>query len=85
MVEDSNKMMLEYRPDLLVFKNEGADKVDALPYIDAEIDAEAKLAVGALIGKEMKAMRKSGVLQEKNYLEGLEMPDLQHIESDFIK
>ena len=64
----------------LVFDNEHAQLVTALPYIDEQMeDQGTKDRVTELIKQEMKA------LQKRDYLEKLPMPKLEHLESEFIQ
>ncbi len=76
-------MMLEYNAHLnyLVFNNENASLVTALPYIDEnieELDASYKDKVTDLIRSEMKLMG-----APRDYLEKLTLPKLTHIVSDY--
>ena len=42
-------MMIDYTPDLIVFKNENADRVDNLSYIDAPLTKDQMNEVIAAI------------------------------------
>ena len=72
-------MMLEYNTHLsyLVFNNEHANLVTALPYIDEKIedvDTKYREKVTELIRSEMNQMG-----QPRDYLDKLPMPKLAHI------
>lgn len=72
-------MMLEYNTHLnyLVFNNEHANLVTALPYIDEKIedvDIKYREKVTELIRSEMNQMG-----QPRDYLDKLPMPKLAHI------
>jgi hypothetical protein len=70
--------MLEYHAgaNFLVFSNEYADLVTALPYIDDKVDEAYKGRVQDLIKEEMRAMG-----QAHDYLEKLPMPQLSQLVS----
>jgi hypothetical protein len=86
MSANNNKdvpMMLEYNAHLnyLVFNNENANLVTALPYIDEKIedvDVKYRERVTDLIRNEMRQMG-----APRDYLEKLPLPNLTHIVSIF--
>ncbi|TNV76101.1 hypothetical protein FGO68_gene7720 [Halteria grandinella] len=77
--------MLEYQAHqrYLVFQNEHANLVTALPYIDAKLDESDQTIVTDLIKQEMRAMQLSG--HTKDYLHSLPLPKFDKLESESIQ
>lgn len=80
-MEKKNQQMLQYMPDLLVLRNEHANLVDHLAYMDASYSLYAEEAQ-ALVDKQMEEMAKAGV---KDYLQEFPVPATEKLDSHAIR
>lgn len=75
--------MLEYNAlqNYLVFDNEHANLVTALPYIDEKLDENSafKDQVSDMIKQEMLSMMKNPATSTRDYLEKLPLPTFTHL------
>lgn len=80
-----DRLMIEYQAHqrYLVFQNENANLVTALPYIDAKLEESDQAAVTELIKQEMRAMQAAG--EKKDYLHSLPLPKFEKLESESIQ